>query len=81
VAWFDMKKPFGFMALAGGQGEAFLHMPASRKRATFGSHGAPRCGSRLIRIAASGGETKLKLVYFLSASLTLPTAFWILPLP
>jgi CspA family cold shock protein len=26
VSWFDLDKKFGFLALAGGKGDAFLHM-------------------------------------------------------
>ena len=46
VKWFKADKGYGFVELAGGQGDAFLHANACMRRATTRSLRAPNCASR-----------------------------------
>jgi cold shock CspA family protein len=53
VAWFDLAKQFGFVALS--NGDAFLHMSALKEAGYVWLPRGPRCGSGSRRMAARGG--------------------------
>ena len=56
VAWFDLAKQFGFVALSNGSGDAFLHMSVLKGAGfVWGFPVGPRYGSGLRRMATSGG--------------------------
>jgi len=52
VAWFDLAKQFGFVALSNGHGDAFLHMSVLKEA---GYVWLPRGTAVQVRIEASSG--------------------------
>jgi cold shock protein len=54
VAWFDLTRQFGFVALSSG-GDAFLHMSVLKEAGYVWIPRGPPCGSGSRRIAASRG--------------------------
>jgi len=55
VAWFDLKKQFGFVALTGG-GDAFLHMSVLK---AAGHVWVPRGTTMQVRVEADRGKPKV----------------------
>jgi CspA family cold shock protein len=53
VAWFDLAKQFGFVALSNGYGDAFLHMSVLKEA---GYVWLPRGTTVRVRIEVDGGK-------------------------
>lgn len=56
VAWFDQTKQFGFVALEGGHGDAFLHMTVLKE---VGYGWLPRGTTVRVRVEVDCGEVRV----------------------
>ncbi|QRM34149.1 cold-shock protein [Microvirga sp. VF16] len=56
VAWFDQTKQFGFVALEGGHGDAFLHMSVLKEA---GYVWLPRGTTERVRVEMDRGKQRV----------------------
>ena len=69
VAWFDLAKQFGFVALSNGYGDAFLHMSVLKEA---GYVWLPRETTVQVRIEEDGGKRRVAEVLEVDASTARP---------
>ena len=69
VAWFDLDKQFGFLALEGGQGDAFLHMSILKEA---GFVWIPRGTTMRVRVEEDRGKRRVAEVLEVDPSTARP---------
>ena len=69
VAWFDLAKQFGFVALSNGYGDAFLHMSVLKEA---GYVWLPRGTTVRVRIEEDGGKRRVAEVLEIDTSTARP---------
>ena len=65
VAWFDLTKQFGFVALEGGHGDAFLHMAVLKEA---GYVWLPRGTTVWVRVEPDRGKQRVAEVLEIDTS-------------
>ena len=69
VAWFDLAKQFGFVALSNGYGDAFLHMSVLKEA---GYVWLPRGTTVRVRIEEGGSQRRVAEVLEIDTSTARP---------
>ena len=69
VAWFDLTKQFGFVALEGGHGDAFLHMTVLKEA---GYIWLPRGTTVRVRVEPDRGKQRVAEVLEIDTSTARP---------
>jgi CspA family cold shock protein len=69
VAWFDLAKQFGFVALSNGHGDAFLHMSVLKEA---GYVWLPRGTTVRVKVEQDGGKRRVAEVLEVDASTARP---------
>ena len=69
VAWFDLAKQFGFVALSNGYGDAFLHMAVLKEA---GYVWLPRGTTVRVRVEEDGGKQRVVEVLEVNTSTARP---------
>jgi CspA family cold shock protein len=69
VAWFDLAKQFGFVALSNGYGDAFLHMSVLKET---GYVWLPRGTTMLVRVEDERGKRRVAEVLEVNTSTARP---------
>jgi cold shock protein len=69
VAWFDLTKQFGFVALSNGYGDAFLHMSVLKEA---GYVWLPRGTTVRVRVEQDRGKQRVAEVLEIDASTARP---------
>ena len=69
VAWFDLAKQFGFVALSNGHGDAFLHMSVLKEA---GYVWLPRGTTVRVKVEQDGGKRRVAEVLEVDAGTARP---------